>query len=507
MMVMSVFDSILFGFSVALTPTNLLFCWIGALLGTVVGVLPGINVLTTFAILLPLTFKIDPTAAIVMLSGVYYGAHHSLSTTSIMLNMPGEPSGVVICFDGYPMARQGRAGPALAIAALSSFFAGCVGVLIIAFFAPALADASLWFQAPEYTAVCILALIGASVVTSKSKINTLGMAVIGLILGTVGTDLHTGTARFTFGSLELDEGLDFVSFAAGLFAFVEIAFQLGSYTKRVEIKTKLRELIPRWVDIKAAAFPTIRGTALGAALGVLPGTGPFIASYSAYALENRIAKDPSRFGNGAIEGVAAPEAANNASAFTHYIPMLTLGIPAGAVFSMLMGALMMHGIHPGPDIMEKHPDLFWGLIASMWLGNLMLLVLNLPLIGIWIKLLETPYRYIYPSILLLTCIGCYAVHFRVFDIQVAAFVLLAGYVLEKLDCAPGPVIIAMILGPILEENMRRALLISGGDPTVFIRRPISATFLILALLLIITYVVPAFMGKKGDQRLSSDQGS
>ena len=504
---MSVFDSILFGFSVALTPTNLLFCWIGALLGTVVGVLPGINVLTTFAILLPLTFKIDPTAAIVMLSGVYYGAHHSLSTTSIMLNMPGEPSGVVICFDGYPMARQGRAGPALAIAALSSFFAGCVGVLIIAFFAPALADASLWFQAPEYTAVCILALIGASVVTSKSKINTLGMAAIGLILGTVGTDLHTGTARFTFGKLELDEGLDFVSFAAGLFAFVEIAFQLGSYTKRVEIKTKLRELIPRWVDIKAAAFPTIRGTALGAALGVLPGTGPFIASYSAYALENRIAKDPSRFGNGAIEGVAAPEAANNASAFTHYIPMLTLGIPAGAVFSMLMGALMMHGIHPGPDIMEKHPDLFWGLIASMWLGNLMLLVLNLPLIGIWIKLLETPYRYIYPSILLLTCIGCYAVHFRVFDIQVAAFVLLAGYVLEKLDCAPGPVIIAMILGPILEENMRRALLISGGDPTVFIRRPISATFLILALLLIITYVVPAFMGKKGDQRLSSDQGS
>jgi len=507
MMVMSVFDSILFGFSVALTPTNLLFCWIGALLGTVVGVLPGINVLTTFAILLPLTFKIDPTAAIVMLSGVYYGAHHSLSTTSIMLNMPGEPSGVVICFDGYPMARQGRAGPALAIAALSSFFAGCVGVLIIAFFAPALADASLWFQAPEYTAVCILALIGASVVTSKSKINTLGMAVIGLILGTVGTDLHTGTARFTFGSLELDEGLDFVSFAAGLFAFVEIAFQLGSYTKRVEIKTKLHELIPRWVDIKAATFPTIRGTALGAALGVLPGTGPFIASYSAYALENRIAKDPSRFGNGAIEGVAAPEAANNASAFTHYIPMLTLGIPAGAVFSMLMGALMMHGIHPGPDIMEKHPDLFWGLIASMWLGNLMLLVLNLPLIGIWIKLLETPYRYIYPAILLLTCIGCYAVHFRVFDIQVAAFVLLAGYVLEKLDCAPGPVIIAMILGPILEENMRRALLISGGDPTVFIRRPISATFLLLALLLIITYVLPAFMGKKGDQRLSSDQGS
>ncbi len=493
---MGVFDNILHGFAVALTPTNLMFCWIGALLGTVVGVLPGINVLTTFAILLPLTFKIDPTAAIVMLSGVYYGAHHSLSTTSIMLNMPGEPSGVVICFDGYPMARQGRAGAALATAALSSFFAGCVGIVIIAFFAPALADASLWFQAPEYTAVCILALIGASVVTSKSKINTLGMAVIGLILGTVGTDIHTGVARFTFGTLELDEGFDFVSFAAGLFAFVEIAFRLGSYDAQVQIKTKLRDLIPRWPDIKAAAMPTVRGTALGAALGVLPGTGPFVASYSAYALESRIAKDPSRFGKGAIEGVAAPEAANNASAFTHYIPMLTLGIPAGAVFSMLMGALMMHGIQPGPEIMTKHPDLFWGLIASMWLGNLMLLVLNLPLIGVWIKLLETPYRFIYPAILLLTCIGCYAVHFRVFDIQVAAFVLLVGYVLEKLDCAPGPVIIAMILGPILEENMRRAMLISGGDATVFLRRPISAFFLLLAVALIVTYVVPTFRRSK-----------
>ncbi len=492
---MDVLNNILHGFSVALTPTNLLFCWIGAVLGTVVGVLPGINVLTTFAILLPITFKIDPTAAIVMLSGVYYGAHHSLSTTSIMLNMPGEPSGIVICFDGYPMARQGRAGPALAIAALSSFFAGTVGVFIIAFFAPALSDASLWFQAPEYTAVCILALVGASVVTSKSKINTLGMAAIGLILGTVGTDLHTGVPRFTFDSLHLDGGLDFVPFAAGLFAFVEIAFRLGSYETQVQIKTKLRDVIPRWPDIKAATMPTIRGTALGAAMGVLPGTGPFIASYSAYALETRVAKDPSRFGKGAIEGVAAPEAANNASAFTHYIPMLTLGIPAGAVFAMLMGALMMHGIRPGPDIMTAHADLFWGLIASMWLGNLMLLVLNLPLIGIWIKLLETPYQFIYPTILLLTCIGCYAVHNDVFNIQVAAFVLLGGYVLEKLDCSPGPVIIAMILGPILEENVRRALLISGGDASVFVRRPISAAFLLLTAVLIVTYVLPAFRRK------------
>jgi TctA family transporter len=488
---MEALNNLMHGFSVALTPANLFYCWIGAVLGTLVGVLPGINVLIAFSILLPVTFHMDPTAAIVMLSGVYYGAHHSLATTSIMLNMPGEPSAIVICFDGYPMAKQGRAGPALAIAALSSFFAGCVGIFVITFFAPFLADASLWFQAPEYTTVCILALVGASVVTSKSKLNSLGMACIGLILGTIGTDLHTGVSRFTFDDLRLDQGLDFVPLAAALFAFTEIAFRLGSHEVQQQIKTTVREVIPRWADIKAAFFPTVRGTAVGAAMGILPGTGPFIASYSAYALETKLAKDPSRFGQGAIEGVAAPEAANNASAFTHFIPMLTLGIPAGAVFAMLMGSLQVQGIQPGPDIMTKHPDLFWGLIASMWLGNLMLLVLNLPLIGVWIKLLETPYRFIYPTILLFSCIGCYAVNSETFDIRIAAVALLAGYVLEKLDCSPGPLIIAMILGPILEENLRRAMLISRGDPTVFIRRPISAVFLLLTATLIVTYVLPA----------------
>ena len=299
-----------------------------------------------------------------------------------------------------------------------------------------------------------MALVGASVVSSKSKLNTLGMACIGLILGTIGTDLHTGVSRFTFGQIHFDEGLDFIPVSAALFAFTEIAFRLGSSEEVRQVKTKLRDVMPRWADIRQAALPTIRGTALGSALGVLPGTGPFIASYSAYALETKLAKDPSRFGKGAIEGVAAPEAANNASAFTHFIPMLTLGIPAGAVFAMLMGALQQQGIQPGPDIMTSHPDLFWGLIASMWLGNLMLLVLNLPLIGVWVKLLETPYRFIYPTILLLSCIGCYAVNNQAIDLRVAAFALLASYVLEKLDCAPGPVIIAMILGPILEENAR-----------------------------------------------------
>jgi TctA family transporter len=497
-----VLRNLLHGFGVALTPMNLLYCWVGALLGTVVGVLPGINVLIAFSILLPVTFHMDPTAAIVMLSGVYYGAHHSLATTSIMLNMPGEPSAIVICFDGYPMARKGRAGPALAIAALSSFFAGCVGIFIIAFFSPFLANASLWFQAPEYTTVCILALVGASVITSKSKLNTLGMACIGLILGTVGTDIHTGVARFTFSSLHLDQGLDFVALAAALFAFTEIAFRLGSREVHPQVTTRLRDVVPRWADIKAAFLPTVRGSALGAGMGILPGTGPFVASYLAYALETKLAKEPSRFGQGAIEGVAAPEAANNASAFTHFIPMLTLGIPAGAVFAMLMGALMIQGIQPGPGIMTEHADLFWGLIASMWLGNLMLLVLNLPLIGVWIRLLETPYRFIYPAILLLSCIGCYAVSNQTFDIQIAAFALLAGYLLEKLDCSPGPLIIAMILGRVMEENMRRAMLISQGDPLVFVKRPISAVFLLLAVGLIVAYVAPTF--RRAGSQLSDE---
>jgi len=501
--VTDVFHNLAHGFAIALTPSNLLYCWLGALLGTMIGVLPGINVLIAFSILLPVTYHMDPIGAIVMLSGVYYGAHHSLSTSSIMLNMPGESSAIVICFDGHPMAKQGRAGPALSIAALSSFFAGCVGVLIIAFFAPFLANAALWFQAPEYTTVCILALVGASLVSSKSKLNTLGMACIGLILGTVGTDLHTGVERFTFGNLKLDHGIDFVPIAAALFAFSEIALRLGALTERPRIESRIRDVIPRWADIRQSLFPTLRGTALGGTLGILPGTGPFIASYAAYAVEKGLAKEPGRFGNGAIEGVAAPEAANNASAFTHFIPMLTLGIPAGAVFAMLMGALEVQGIQPGPDIMVNHADLFWGLIASMWLGNLMLLVLNLPLVGVWLKLLETPYRFIYPTILLLACIGCYAVNNQTFDIQVAAVALLLAYALQRLDCSPGPLIIAMILGPTLEENLRRAMLISDGDPSVFIRRPISATFVVLTLALIAAFVIPAFRrGRSSDRAVA-----
>ncbi len=400
--------NLLYGFGIALTPANFGFCFVGAVLGTIVGVLPGIGPVTAIALLLPLTFKISAAGAMIMLAGIYYGSMHAGSTTAIMLNMPGEPAAIVICFDGYPMARKGRAGPALCMAALSSFFAGCVCILVITLFAPPLAKAALSFQAPEYTSAVILALIGVSVLSRKSVLNTLAMAVLGLAIGTIGTDTNSGVIRFTFGENQLAEGVNFVPIAMGLFAFVDICFTLGSSAPKVTIQTKFRDLLPTWFDFKTCINPVLRGTLLGGAFGILPGTGPLISSFASYAIEKKLARDPKRFGEGAIEGVAAPEAAANAAAFTHFIPMLTLGIPAGATMALMLGALMIQGIQPGPQIMTQHPDLFWGLIASMWIGNLMLLVLNLPLVGIWIKLLQTPYRFLYPLIVVFCLIGVYS---------------------------------------------------------------------------------------------------
>jgi putative tricarboxylic transport membrane protein len=482
--------------SEALTPENFAFCFIGALLGTIVGVLPGIGPVTAIALLLPLTFKMSATGAIIMLAGIYYGANHAGSTTAIMLNMPGEPAAVVICFDGYPMARKGRAGPALCMAAFSSFFAGCVCILVITLFSPPLANAALKFQAPEYTAAVVLALIGVSVMSRKSLLNTLSMAVLGLAIGTIGIDINSGVMRFTFGENRLSEGISFIPVAMGLFAFVDICFTLGSPTPKLNIRARFRDLLPTWVDVKACINPVLRGTALGAAFGVLPGTGPLISSFASYALEKRLARDPSRFGEGAIEGVAAPEAAANAAAFTHFIPMLTLGIPAGATMALLLGALMIQGIPPGPQIMTQHPDLFWGLIASMWIGNLMLLVLNLPLVGVWIKLLETPYRFLYPAIVIFCLIGIYSERNETFDVMVCAVVVFVGFWLEKLDCPPAPLILGLVLGPIFEENLRRSMLVSRGDPTIFLTRPISLTILILALAVLVVFTLPALQRKE-----------
>jgi TctA family transporter len=476
------------GVQVAATPVNLLYCLIGAALGTLVGVLPGIGPVTAIAMLLPLTFKMQPVGALIMLSGIYYGAHHAGSTTAIMLNMPGEPSSVVICFDGYPMARNGRAGPALCISALGSFFAGCVSVLIIATLSPPLAAVSLAFGPAEYASMIVMALVTASVLSSNSLETTIATTVVGVVLGCVGTDLTTGVARFDLGFVELQSGVEFVAVAVGLFAFAEIALNLGSAARTRPPETRVRGLVPTRADLAASCMPVLRGTALGAAFGILPGTGPLISSFASYAMERRLARDPSRFGAGAIEGVAGPESANNAAALTHFIPMLTLGIPAGAAMALMLSALQIQGIQPGPQVMTNNPDLFWGVVVSMWIGNMMLLVLNLPMIGLWIRLLVIPYRLLYPAILVFCCIGVYSVENSIFDVFVAAVFGVVGVVLKKLNCHPAPLVLALVLTPMLEENFRRAMIISKGDATVFVTHPVSAGILALTVALAIFFV-------------------
>jgi TctA family transporter len=487
---MEIIDHLWMGFGLAVSPLNLLYCLIGATVGTLVGVLPGIGPLTTIAMLLPITFKLPALPALIMLSGIYYGAHHAGSTTAIMLNMPGEPTSVVICIDGHPMARQGRAGPALCISAIGSFIAGCLSILVIAFCSPLLARVALSFGPPEYCAVVVMALIAASVLSNAPVILTIAMTVLGVLLGCVGNDMISGERRFDFGSPDLADGINFVALAVALFAFADILSRAGQpdQTRRFD---KIRGLLPTRADLAASWKPILRGTALGAAFGVLPGTGPLVSSFASYSLEKRLAKDPSRFGTGAIEGVAGPESANNAAAFTHFIPMLTLGIPAGAAMALMLGALMIQGVTPGPQVMTDHPDLFWGVIASMWLGNMMLLVLNLPLIGIWIRLLRVRYRLLYPAILVFCCIGVYSVNNSTFDVLLAGGLGLVGYLFAMLDCPPAPVILGFILGPILEVNLRRTLLISQGDFSVFVTRPISLGFLLLAVALLGAIAVPA----------------
>ena len=480
------------GFAVAMTLANLLYCLGGALLGTLVGILPGISPVVAIAMLLPLTFQVEPLSALIMLAGIYYGASHAGSTTAIMLNMPGEPSAVVICFDGYPMAQQGRAGPALAIAALSSLFAGCACIIIIAFLSPPLARIALAFQAPEYTVTVVLALVGVSMLSDESLVKTLAMAALGILIGTVGTDVTSGTARFTFDDTRLSEGVSFVAIAIGLFAFAEVCAMLGSDTPRPKILSRLRDLMPTREDLRRSAMPTVRGTASGVPLGILPGGGPLIASVCSYAVEKKVAKDPSRFGKGAIEGVAAPEAAANSAAFTSFIPMLAIGIPASTAMALMLGGLLIQGIQPGPRLMTQHPDIFWGLVASMWIGNLMLLILNLPLVGVWIRLLQLPYKYLYPLILAFCCIGIYAFRGQAFDVMIAAGVCVFGYVMAKLDCSPAPLLLGVVLGPMFEENLRRALLVSRGDPTVFFTRPISLGIVILTVLMVVAFTLPAF---------------
>jgi TctA family transporter len=494
---MEIFHNLALGFGVALTPANLLFALVGAFVGTLIGVLPGIGPIATIAMLLPLTFHLEPTSGLIMLAGIFYGAQYGGSTTAILVNLPGETSSVVTCIDGHQMARQGRAGAALAVAALGSFFAGCVATALIATFAPPLARVGQSFGAPEYFSLMVLGLIAAVVLAHGSVIKAVAMIILGLLIGLIGTDGNTGGTRFTFGITELTDGLDVATLAIGIFGIGEIITNLSRpQDARSLVSQKITRLWPTRDDFNRAWPAVLRGTGLGAILGVLPGGGATLSAFAAYALEKKMSRTPEQFGHGAVEGVAGPESANNAGAQTSFIPMLTLGIPGNAVMALMIGALTIHGIQPGPQIMSERPNVFWGMIASMWIGNLMLVIINLPLIGMWVQLLKVPYRFLFLSILLFCGIGVYTVNNAPAAVMLAAFFGVAGFVFTRLDCEPAPLVLGFVLGPLMEENLRRALRISSGDPMIFINRPISLGLLIAAAVLVLLVALPAIRSKR-----------
>jgi putative tricarboxylic transport membrane protein len=485
-----ILSNIVMGFGIALTWQNVVLCFFGCVIGTAIGVLPGIGPLTTMALILPVTFWLSPVGALIMLSGVFYGAQYGGSTTAILVKIPGETSSVVTVLDGYAMAQRGRAGPALAIAAIGSLFAGSVVTLLIAVAGPALAKVALLFQSADYVSVMLLGLVSAVVLAHGSVLKAVGMIVLGVLLGLVGTDVSTGEYRMTMGVDVLFDGIGFVPLSMGLFGLAEIMVNLESASAGEMQAKPVSGLWPTLADLKQSFPAMVRGTAVGTVFGILPGGGPTIAAFSAYSLEKKVSKSPERFGRGAIEGVAAPESANNAAAQACFIPMLSLGIPPNALMALMIGAMMIHGITPGPEIISKQPELFWGLIASMWIGNLMLVVLNLPLIGIWVKLLQVPYGYLFPSILVLCCIGTYTLSSSTGDVLVMTAFGVIGYAFRKLDCEPAPLLLGLVLGPMLEENFRRAMVLSSGDWSIFLRRPISAGFLLLAAALLVAITLP-----------------
>lgn len=479
------------GFAVAVTLQNLQFCLIGALLGTLIGVLPGIGPVATIAMLLPFTFTLSPTSALIMLSGIYYGAQYGGSTTAILVNMPGEGSSIVTCLDGYQMARKGRAGAALAIAAIGSFIAGCIATVLVAAFSGPLTAVAQSFGAPEYFSLMLFGLIGAIVLAQGSVTKAVAMMFAGLFLGLIGTDVYTSKQRFTFGIPELSDGIGFVPIALGLFGIAEIIHNLSKQEDRGVLDQPIKGLMPSWPDFKQALPAIFRGTALGSMLGVLPGGGPGLAAFASYSIEKKISRTPERFGRGAIEGVAGPESANNAGAQTSFIPLLTLGIPPNPVMALMVGAMIIQGVQPGPQMMLKQPDLFWGLVASMWIGNLMLIIINLPMIGIWVRLLRVPYRLLFLAILLFCCIGIYSLNSSTFEVALTALFGLLGYFFLRTGCEPAPLLLGFVLGPMMEENLRRTLLISQGDPMVFLHRPLSLALLVLAALLLLAVILPA----------------
>ncbi len=482
-------------------PMNILLCLIGALVGTLIGVLPGIGPIATIAMLLPITYKLDPTGALIMLAGIYYGAQYGGSTTAILVNLPGESSSVVTALDGHQMAKKGRAGAALAIAAIGSFIAGTFGTILIAVLARPLVGVAQAFGPADYFSLMVLGLVCTIVLASGSVIKAIAMIFLGLLLSTIGQDLEDGVARMTFGFDPLSDGIEFVTLAMGMFGFAEILRNLENSESRDLVEQKVTNLMPTAADMKEAAPAIARGTLLGSILGILPGGGAVLAAFGSYALEKKLSRNPGEFGKGAIRGVAGPESANNAAAQTSFIPLLTLGIPPNAVMAIMVGAMIVHGIVPGPQIMEKQPALFWGLIASMWVGNLMLVIINLPLIGLWVKLLRVPYRMLFPAILIFCAIGVYSINNQPFDVVLTAFFGLLGYALLKLGFEPAPLLVAFVLGKIMEEKLRQAMLVSRGDATTFLnffQNPISASLLVFAFILLVLALLPS-MSKKRDE--------
>lgn len=500
---MDILHNLGLGLSVALSLQNIWYCFIGCVLGTLVGVLPGLGPIATIAMLLPLTFGLPPVSALIMLAGIYYGAQYGGSTTAILINLPGESSSVVTAIDGYQMARQGRAGAALATAAIGSFIAGTVATFLLALFAPPLARIALQFGAPEYFALMVLGLVASIILASGSVLKALAMIVLGLLLGLAGQDIYTNTLRLTFGVPEWSDGFEFVAVAMGTFGLSEVIRNLESDSDRSTVATKVSGLMLSMKDLKEIIFPVFRGTFLGAVLGILPGGGAMLSSFASYSLEKKLAANPERFGKGAIEGIAGPESANNAGAQISFIPMLTLGLPSNPVMALMIGALIVQGITPGPDVVNQNPDLFWGVIASMWIGNVLLVLLNLPLVGIWVRLLTIPYHVLFPAIVAFCSIGVYSVSNNIADVYTMAIFAFGGFLLVKLGCEPAPLLLGFVIGPMMEEHLRRALLLSRGNATVFLTRPISATILLVALIALFVTLLPG-VGRKREEAFAEE---
>ncbi|WP_112874244.1 tripartite tricarboxylate transporter permease [Paracoccus endophyticus] len=501
---MDLLSNLALGFGVATSLANLAFCLIGVILGTLIGVLPGIGATATIAMLLPITFQLEPVSSLIMLAGIYYGAQYGGSTTAILINMPGESSSAVTAIDGYQMARKGRAGTALATAAIGSFFAGTVATFLVAIFAPPLTAVALKFGAAEYFSLMVMGLVMSVALAHGSVLKALGMVVLGLLLGLVGTDIYTGAPRFTMGITQFSDGLNFVAVAVGVFGIAEILRNLEDEHDREVMTRTINRLFPTREELRAMIGPILRGTGIGSVLGILPGGGAILASFASYTVEKKLSRTPEEFGHGALAGVAGPESANNAGAQTSFIPLLTLGIPANPVMALMIGAMIIQGIVPGPNVVTEQPELFWGIVASMWIGNLMLVVLNLPLIGLWVKLLTVPYFVLFPIIMAMCSIGVYSVASNPYDLFAVAFFGLLGYVLSKLRCEPAPLLLGFVLGPLLEENLRRAMILSRGDPTTFVTRPISLGLLLASLAVLALVFLPQIRKRRDEVFTETD---